>query len=183
MSSNLATVCCIVSFIWIYMHAQWKPYIYTYTHTRTWTHTNALQILGKWQTAYTPLWVPMPWVKLSNTFHTGSTYTTFSQWGLHWRCPFANNTIMDTHLHVHAHTFLSAHTCRHSHSDTRLCALLWINYRHFNHWTLLLWGTADIAASGQEYGPLTDFNLGLMIVVWAWMLYYYGICHFFSGCL
>lgn len=121
-------------------------------------HTKALQILGCWQTAYTPLWVPMPWVKLSNTFHTGSTYTTLSPRGLHWRCPFANNTIMDTHLCVYAHTFLNTHTRTHSHAGTRLCAHRWSNYRHFNHWTLLLWGTADIAGSGQKEEALDWFQ-------------------------
>lgn len=84
---------------------------HTHTHTPTNTHIKALRILGYWQTAYTPLWVPMPWVKLSDTFHTGSTYTTLSPWGLHWRCPFANNSIMDTHLQcLDAHAFLNTHT-------------------------------------------------------------------------
>lgn len=145
------------------------------------TLIKALRILGCWQTAYTPLWMPMPWVKLSNTFHTGSTYTALSLRGLHWRCPFSNNTIMDTHLqHVYTHTFPEHSRPR---TDTQLCAHQWSNYRHFNHWTPLLWGTADIAGSGQERRPLTDFNLGLMIIVWAWMLCrsYSGRCHFFSG--
>lgn len=46
------------------------------------------------------------------------------------------------------HTFPNTHTC--SHADMQLCAHRWSNYRHFNHWTLLLWGTADIAGSGQK---------------------------------
>lgn len=95
------------------MHKESHTYAstHTYTHTPTNTHIKALRILGYWQTAYTPLWVPMPWVKLSDTFHTGSTYTTLSPWGLHWRCPFANNSIMDTHLQcLDAHAFLNTHT-------------------------------------------------------------------------
>ena len=158
-----------------------QAHTHTHTHTPANTHIKALRILGYWQTAYTPLWVPMPWVKLSDTFHTGSTYTTLSPWGLHWRCPFANNSIMDTHIQcLDAHTFLNTHTaaCTYATTCTR-----WSNYRHFNHWTLLLWGTADIAGSGQKKRPLTDFNLGLMIVVWAWLLCCsnYGRCHFLSG--
>ncbi len=84
-----------------------------------------------------------------------------------------------THTHVPEHSRMHTHL----HADTRPCAHGWSNYRHFNHWTLLLRGTADIAGSGQKKRPLTDFNLGVMIVVWAWMLCcsYYGRCHFFSG--
>lgn len=80
---------------------------------------------------------------------------------------FLLTTLSWTHTytcaHTHSWTLTPAYTCR-------LCAHRWSNYRHFNHWTLLLWGTADIAGSGQKKRPLTDFNLGLMIVVWAWML-------------
>lgn len=118
----------------------------------------------------TLLWVPMPLVKLSNTFHTGSTYPTLSPRGLHWRCPFLRTTPSRTHTynactHTHCWTLMPAISlvCR----GTRPHAHGGSNYGHVNHWTVLLWGTADIAGSGQEKRPLTDFNLGLMIVVWA----------------
>lgn len=74
------------------------------------------------------------------------------------------------------HTY---NACTHTHCWTLMPAISLVcrgtrphahggsNYGHVNHWTVLLWGTADIAGSGQEKRPLTDFNLGLMIVVWA----------------
>lgn len=72
----------------------------------------------------------------------------------------------DYHAHTHTHS-----KCPHTHFWTwHKTACTWGmggNYRHVNDWTLLLWGTADIAGSGQKKRPLTDFNLGLMIVVWA----------------
>lgn len=79
-----------------------------------------------------------------------------------------------TRIPEHTHT----PACTYATTCTR-----WSNYRHFNHWTLLLWGTADIAGGGQKKRPLTDFNLGLMIVDWAWLLCCsnYGRCHFLSG--
>lgn len=121
----------------------------------------------------------MPWVKLSTTFNAGSTYTTLSPRGLHWRCPFANSTVLDTHPHADAHTFwMWTRSC----VSACECAHWWSNYRRFNHWTLLPRGTADIAGSGQKQRPLTDFNLGLMTVASSWMVYctYHGRCHFFS---
>lgn len=89
-----------------------------------------------------------------------------------------------THNYTCAYTLSWTLTAAHARTQTRgPCAHRWSNHRHFNHWTLLLWGTADIAGSGQKKRPLTDFNLDLMTVVWAWMLCcsYFGRCHFFSG--